>query len=84
MQKGGWSALAYKAETDKGIFFLKAYDKKRIFTAKAAARIGTYIPILKALGQSVLKGRVSRPVLTKNGQNKCEDENAAPFFHRRI
>lgn len=84
MQEGGWSALAYRAETDKGIFFLKVYDKKRAFTAKAAARIDAYIPVLAALGQSVLKGRVPRPVQTKDGQNKCEDENAVYLLYDYI
>lgn len=80
-QEGGWSALAFKVDTTSGIFFLKAYDKHRMSTDIWTATIDTYMPIVIWLNQNTnLKGRIVSPVLTNEGQYKCEDDRFIIFL----
>ena len=73
--QGGWSALAYRLETDHGPYFLKAYDKTRPTLAEWIRRIDGYMPVLLWLGgREELRGAISCPVLTELGEYKLEDE----------
>jgi len=75
-QEGGWSAQAYRVETSNGIFFLKAYDKRKHSTNIWTAKIDSYMPIVLWLHNNTeLKGRIVCPVLTKNSNYKIEDDS---------
>jgi len=73
--EGGWSAQAYKVNTADGIFFLKVYEKHRLSTGIWTAKIDTYMPIVLWLYNNTnLRGKISYPILTVDGQYKCNDE----------
>ena len=73
--EGGWSAKAYKVETNDGIFFLKVYDKEKASTKIWTAEINTYMPIVIWLNHNTkLKNRIICPVLSNSGEYKYEDE----------
>lgn len=75
-QKGGWSARAFKAVTNGGTYFIKAYEKRRAATEQWTSGIDTYMPIVLWLNNNTgLHGRIICPVLTKNGQYKSEDDH---------
>lgn len=74
-QDGGWSAGAFKIETEDGTFFLKVYDKQRASTNLWTATINAYMPIVIWLHtNTALNGRIVCPILTIEGKYKCEDE----------
>ena len=69
----GWSALAYRVETDSGLYFLKVYDKSLPTTHLAVERIDFYMPVLSWLSKtSALCGRILTPISTRNGTYKVE------------
>ena len=75
-QAGGWSALAYKVFDGEKDYFLKVYEKSRASTPKLTALIDTYVPITMWLNENTdMKGKLSVPLLTKDGKSKCEDDN---------
>ncbi|XID94519.1 phosphotransferase family protein [Paenibacillaceae bacterium WGS1546] len=82
---GGWSALAYRVETDERIFFLKMYEKNRASTPKWTALIDHYVPLLLRLGQrSVLQGKLPVPVPTLDGRCKCENDEGIYLLYEHI
>lgn len=73
--EGGWSAKAFKVETNDGIFFLKVYDKEKVSTQIWTAAIDTYMPIVVWLNNNTeLKNRIICPILSNSGEYKYEDE----------
>lgn len=73
---GGWSALAYRAVTPEGDYFVKVYDKHRPSVAPWIARIDDYMPIVMRLHENAaLAGNMVAPILTKCGEYKVEDCN---------
>lgn len=82
--QGGWSALAYKVKTGRGTYFLKVYEKDRASTAKWAALIDQYVPVLKWLTRSGLRGRIPLPLLTQNGDYKVEDDHGIYLLYDYI
>lgn len=84
-QRGGWSALAFKVFDDRHTYFLKMYEKSRASTSKWTALIDEYVPILLWLTHnSGLKGKIPVPILTKNGDYKCEDEDGIYLLYEYI
>ncbi|GIN06003.1 aminoglycoside phosphotransferase family protein [Shouchella clausii] len=84
-QKGGWAALAYRVETKKHTYFLKMYEKSRTSTPKWTALIDEYVPALIWLNeQNDLNGKVPVPILTKNGQCKCENDKGIFLLYEHI
>lgn len=76
LQKGGWTALAYKVSDHKYSYFLKVYEKSRASTQKWTALIDEYMPIMVwLLNNRDLKGKIPVPFLTKNGDYKFEDKD---------
>ncbi|SFB07771.1 hypothetical protein SAMN04488072_106225 [Lentibacillus halodurans] len=74
-QQGGWSTLAYKVSDMNQRYFLKVYEKSRASTPKLTALIDQYMPIMVWLmHNSNLKGNITVPLLTVNGEYKCEDD----------
>ncbi|MBP2079115.1 phosphotransferase [Oceanobacillus polygoni] len=75
-QQGGWASLAYKLDDGKNAYFLKVYEKQRASTPKLTALIDQYTPILMWLKEhSNLKTHIIVPILTKQKEYTCEDEN---------
>jgi spectinomycin phosphotransferase len=75
-QEGGWSARAFRVDTTNGSFFLKAYEKHKAATEKWTSMIDSYMPIVLWLSNNTnLHGKIIFPVLTNNGQYKCEDDH---------
>lgn len=73
--EGGWSAKAYKTETNDGIFFLKVYNKEKTSTAIWTSAIDTYMPIVVWLHNNTgLKNRIVCPILTNGGEYRYEDD----------
>ena len=71
--QGGWSALAYKIISEKGDFFLKAFDKRRHTAQVWINKIDEYIPIVMALSKNNrLCEKISAPILTVDGAYKVE------------
>lgn len=84
-RQGGWSALAYEVETNAGILFLKMYEKNRASTPKWTSMIPYYVPLLLRLGQCVsLQGKLPAPILTVDGQCKCENEQGIFLLYTYI
>ncbi|RAL24125.1 aminoglycoside phosphotransferase family protein [Thermoflavimicrobium daqui] len=84
-QQGGWSALAYKVFNNQHTYFLKAYEKSRASTPKWTALIDKYVPIMIwLLHHSDLKGKIPLPLLTKNGDYKCEDDDRIYLLYEYI
>ncbi|WP_144933404.1 aminoglycoside phosphotransferase family protein [Paenibacillus sp. 32O-W] len=84
-QQGGWAALAYKVSGDSGTYFLKAYEKSRASTPKWTALIDKYVPItIWLLQNSGLKGKLPVPLVTKQGEYKCEDEEGIYLLYEYI
>ena len=74
--QGGWAALAYRIHSNKGDFFLKAFDKHRHTAQEWIQKIDEYMPILMTLGENNrLNGKISVPILTINGSYKVENED---------
>ncbi|EJL23939.1 aminoglycoside phosphotransferase family protein [Brevibacillus sp. BC25] len=74
-QQGGWSALAYKVNSDQQSYFLKVYEKSRASTPKWTALIDKYVPIIQWLSrQTRLQGKLPVPLLTRNAAYKHEDD----------
>lgn len=83
--QGGWAALAFKVQHGHQSYFLKMYDKKRASTPTWTAHIEDYVPITDWLNQnSTLKGKIAVPLLTKNGEYKCEDEHGIYLLYDYI
>ncbi len=75
-QQGGWASLAYKVSNEKHSYFLKVYEKSRASTPKLTERIDAYVPIINWLYRnSDLKESISVPLLTTEGNYKCEDDD---------
>ena len=75
-QEGGWSARAFKISTTNGIYFLKVYDKQRTATAQWTSTIDVYMPIVIWLNNNTgLESKILCPILTIDGQYRCEDEH---------
>jgi len=75
-QKGGWSARAFRVDTTSGIFFLKAYEKHKASTEKWTSMIDSYVPIVVWLYNNTnLHGKIICPILTIDGQYKCENDH---------
>lgn len=73
--EGGWSAKAFKVETNDGVFFLKIYDKEKASTKIWTAAIDTYMPIVVWLyNNTELRSNIICPILANNGEYKYEDE----------
>lgn len=73
--EGGWSARAFKVDTTNGSFFLKAYEKHKGATKKWTALVDSYMPIVLWLDNNTnLHGKIICPVLTNDGEYKCEDD----------
>lgn len=71
----GWSASAWKVRSGRGDFFLKVYDKYKPSTRSWIARIGSYMPVVLWLHENTeLRGKMTAPLLTKDGAYKWEDE----------
>lgn len=74
-QQGGWATLTYKVFNKNQSYFLKVYEKSQASTPKLTALIDQYVPIMVWLMRnSNLKGKISVPFLTKNGDYKWENE----------
>ncbi len=70
----GWSAAAWKVHSDNGDYFLKVYDKHKPSTKSWVARIDSYMPVVLWLNENTeLCGRMTAPLLTKDGLYKRED-----------
>lgn len=75
---GGWSALAYKVDSEQGAYFLKAYEKRKSGTAAQLERLNLCMAVASWLeNNTVLQGRINAPLLTKNGDVKVETQNYA-------
>ena len=75
--QGGWSALAYKISSEKGDFFLKAFDKHRHTAQVWINKIDEYIPIIIALSKnSRLREKISTPIFTVDGEYKIETDDS--------
>ncbi|OZV13107.1 kinase [Tissierella sp. P1] len=84
-QIGGWSALAYKLSDGFKNYFLKVYEKNRASTPKLTALIDTYIPITLWLNKNTeLRGKLPVPILTKDGEAKCEDKYGIYLLYEYI
>lgn len=76
IQQGGWASLAYKIDDGKSSYFLKIYERKRASTPKLTALIDQYTPILVWLKEhSNLKHHLTVPILTRQKEYTCEDDN---------
>ena len=75
--QGGWSALAYKIRSEKGDFFLKAFDKHRHTAQVWINKIDEYLPIVMTLSKnSRLREKMSTPIFTVNGEYKVETDDS--------
>jgi thiamine kinase-like enzyme len=72
---GGLSTMNFRIETDDKTFFLKVYDKKKAQASLWTENIDCYMPILVWLNENTeLKGRIVRPIKTKQGNYRFDDE----------
>lgn len=84
-QQGGWSALAYKVFNNNHTYFLKVYEKSRASTPKLTALIDKYVPIMVwLLHNSGLNDKIPVPLLTKNNDYKCEDDDGIYLLYEYI
>lgn len=84
-QKGGWSASAYKVSDGVKNYFLKAYEINRASTPKLTSMIDIYVPITIWLNQNTkLSDKIPVPVVTKNGNYKCQDNHAIYLLYEYI
>lgn len=84
-QQGGWSALAYKVFNNNHTYFLKVYEKSRASTPKLTALIDKYVPIMVwLLHNSGLNGKIPVPLLTKNDDYTCEDDDGIYLLYEYI
>jgi len=75
--QGGWSALAFKIISEKGDFFLKAFDKRRHTAQVWINKIDEYIPIVMALSKNNrLREKISTPILTVDDAYKVETDDS--------
>ena len=75
--QGGWSALAYKIISEKGDFFLKAFDKHRHTAQVWINKIDEYIPTVMTLSKnSRLREKISTPIFTVDGGYKVETDDS--------
>ena len=73
--KGGWSAKAYRVDTENNAYFLKAYDKSLPSVVPWVRRIDDYIPVLGWLSDTPeLRGRVVTPIKSVSRDYKVETE----------
>ncbi len=80
-EQGGWSALAYRVQTPRASYFLKAYRKDRASPPALTAHLDDHLSVLAKLGGGRLAGKAAEPVRTLNGLFKCEDaENVCVLF----
>ena len=71
--EGGWSALAYKVESEQGVYFLKVYEKNKRCTALLLNKLSLSMAVSSWLDNNTeLRGRIIAPLLTKNGNIKHE------------
>lgn len=84
-EQGGWSALAFKVINHKHSYFFKVYEKSRASTVKWTALIDHYVPIMAwFLNNTGLKGKIPVPLLTMNGDYKCEDDDGIYLLYEYI
>ena len=75
---GGWSALAYKVESEQGIFFLKVYEKQKSSAAPQLKKLDFCMAVAAWLANNTnLKDRINAPILTKKGAVKAETQDYA-------
>ena len=73
---GGWSAAAYKIDSEHGEYFLKVYDKKRSGIPALLEKLDLCMSVASWLEDNTgLKGKINAPVLTKQGCVKSETED---------
>lgn len=71
---GGWSALAYRVNSDDAVYFLKRYEKRRSGTAALLKHSEMRMSAASWLeANTALRGRISAPLLTVDGAVLCED-----------
>ena len=84
-RQGGWAALAYEVVDGESVYFLKVYEKRRASTPKLTALIDQYSPILVWLERETdLAGKIPVPLLTKDGNYKCEDKDNIYLLYKFI
>jgi len=73
---GGLSALAYKVDSDKGMFWLKQYRKKKINTINQLTKIDLCMNVAIWLENNTgLKGKINVPILTKQNKVRAQTHN---------
>ena len=73
--RGGWTAKAYRVDTEQSSYFLKVYDKSLPSIRYWIGRIGVYMPVLGWLSGTPELGRnVIKPIRTLDGQYKAETD----------
>ena len=82
----GWSAAAWRVHAGGGDYFLKVYDKNKPSTKGWVERIDIYMPVVLWLNENTkLSGRMTAPILAKDGAYKKEDADflymVFPFIH---
>ena len=72
----GWSALAYRVDTDSERYFLKVYDKTRYSSQVWIQGIDSYMPTVVWLGEHTpLRERIPHVIHVMDGGYKYEDEH---------
>jgi len=73
---GGWSAAAYKIDSEHGEYFLKVYDKKRSGVPALLEKLDLCMSVASWLESNTsLQGKINAPILTKTGTIKAETKN---------
>ena len=73
---GGWSALAYKIESENGTFFLKVYEKQKILTDSQLKKLDLCMNVVSWLERNTaLQGKINTPVLTKRSDVMVETQD---------
>ena len=73
---GGWSALAYKIDSQQGTYFLKAYDQKKSGTTVQLEKLNLCMDVASWLdNNTALHGRINAPLLTTQGDIKSETQD---------
>jgi len=73
---GGWSASAYKINSEQGIFFLKVYDKHRSGIPALLEKLDLCMSAASWLENNTnLHGKINAPVQTKQGEVKAETQD---------
>jgi len=72
---GGLSALAYKIDSDKGMFWLKQYKKKKTNTITQLKKIDLCMDVAIWLENNTgLKGKINVPIQTKCNKTRVETQ----------